>query len=163
MDEHKRIKELNGGHRIVHKYGQIPWPQKNYPRGRGETISPENSSSFLLILDSILRSSYDLVDDDLRGVEAEPRLGGAGAEPCRAAGEGPESSRRRRRGVVVEACGGGLPVRGRGLGALAARRRGRGGRLVVHARRLRAVRVEPRRDAHAHVQHLHVPGHLQLS
>jgi hypothetical protein len=59
-------------------------------------------------------------------------------------------------------------ARGRGLGVV-----GRGGRrrlrlrlrlrlrrLVVHARRLRAVRVEPRRDAHAHVQHLHVPSHV---
>lgn len=36
---------------------------------------------------------------------------------------------------------------------------GGGGRLVIHARRLRAVRVEPSRDAHAHVQHLHVLRH----
>ncbi|CAL9196477.1 unnamed protein product [Musa hybrid cultivar] len=36
---------------------------------------------------------------------------------------------------------------------------GGGGRLVIHARRLRAVRVEPSRDAHSHVQHLHVLRH----
>jgi len=100
--------------------------------------------------------SDNLVYDDLRGVEfvkVEPR-----AElPCPRGREGPKD----RRGVETEARGlGGGVGRGRRR-----RRRRRLGlrRLVVHARRLRAVRVEPRRDAHAHVQHLHVPRHLRPS
>jgi hypothetical protein len=69
--------------------------------------------------------------------------------------EGPPDRRR------VEGGARGLGVVGRGRRRrLRLRLRLRLRRLVVHARRLRAVRVEPRRDAHAHVQHLHVPSHV---
>lgn len=69
--------------------------------------------------------------------------------------EGPPDQRR----VEGGARGRGLGVVGRG-GRRRLRLRLRLRRFVVHARRLRAVRVEPRRDAHAHVQHLHVPSHV---
>jgi hypothetical protein len=56
-----------------------------------------------------------------------------------------------------------LHLRGRALAlaAVAAGDRRAGGRVVVEARGLRAVGVEPRRDAHPHVQQLHVLAHPQ--
>jgi hypothetical protein len=90
-------------------------------------------------------SSDNLVHDGLRGVgvvQLGPRRAAAGASIRTETAGAPFGP-----GVVA----------GRGGG----RRRRLGLRwLVVHARRLRAVRVEPRRDAHAHVQHLRVPRHL---
>lgn len=99
-------------------------------------------------------SSDNLVHDDLRCVEVVKLMAWtvAGAD-IHSLREGPQDRRR----VEAEAPGLGVVV-GRG------RRRRRLGlrRLVVHPRRLRAVGVEPRRDAHAHVQHLHVPRHLDV-
>jgi hypothetical protein len=109
---------------------------------------PETSPS------SSLPPSYDLVHDDLRGVEVvklTARRPVAGAE-VRGRREGPQDGRR--------AAAAGAPGPGVVLGRARRRRRRLAlRRLVVHPRRLRAVRVEPRRDAHAHVQHLHVPRH----
>uniref|UniRef100_A0A8R7U385 Uncharacterized protein n=1 Tax=Triticum urartu TaxID=4572 RepID=A0A8R7U385_TRIUA len=125
-------------------------PKKSHQRDLSPFRSPRRCSFQSL-------DSYDLVDEDLRGVEAEPRLDDAGAESSRR-GEGPEASSH----VLAAAKAGRLrPIRRRGLGG--ARRGGGLRRLVVHARRLRAVGVEPGGDAHAHVQQLHVLRHLDRS
>lgn len=57
--------------------------------------------------------------------------------------------------------GGGGGGGGVALAAVPRGRRPAGGRVVVEARGLRAVGVEARGDAHAHVQQLHVLAHVK--